>query len=326
LSGCSKDEFSAPVNGGNADEIVLRSSVINVNSDQTRAAYEGNDLAAKPLTALVLTSLNPKDYTSLRCEGTMTFDGSNKVAYNKPVKSGSSTFSDKGTTLHYLTGLYPAADWIVSGGDRTLELTGKEDVMLAPEVSTNYDEASKGSVKTLAFTHQLTHLKLKFIQNGSFDEIKLNSAEVVDALGGLKSKAVADITAGTQSVTFEPNAASIRCWVLSDDSELSGKSYDVTSNDAAYAYTLVPPVIASNVDKEYEYTFRIGYTINYGGSVGEKSVSQIVSVDLKNTTTSLTGDSKGKAYTITFKFVDGNIEAAASVAVWDNWGDGEFEI
>jgi hypothetical protein len=300
-----------------------------VNSDQTRAAYEGGTISStNPLTALVLTSLNSKDYTKganlnekLRCEGIMTFDGSDKVAYNKPVMYGDYRFSDYSSNSgksHYMTGLYPAA-WIVSGGDRTLELTGKEDVMLATEVTTNYTKVKGNEPATLAFTHQLTLLKLKFIKESAVGDIKLQSAKVVDMLGGLKSKAVAKISQNSQEVTFEPSAASIACYKWNTDAPLENADYQLLTSDNVYGYTLVPPVMARAGADEYE--FHINYTVE-----GDMT-SQKVYVDLKNTMTSLTGDSKGKAYTITFKFVDGGIESAASVAVWDyTWGDGEFDI
>jgi hypothetical protein len=329
LSSCSKNEVEMPLTD-ETGEIVLRSSVINVNSASTRTAYEGTDLAANPLTALVLTSLTSQDYSSPYCTGTMTFSGTNAAKYNKPMWTGNCNFDDYGNTPnkdHFLTGLYPVEGWTVESGVYTQVLSGKEDVMLAEEVNTNYT-AVKGKIyKTLDFKHHLTLLKLKFTkQDVSGFNITVKDVKVINALGGLNTKALAKVSGSSQDVTFEHAATrtELDTYIYPTDQTLSAATDISVPATAAtpQAYVLVPPVTATNTDNEY--TFRIFYTDEDG-----KDTYLDVYADLVTNvggTASLEGLSKNLANTITFNFVDGNIKVQAGVAGWNDEGSKDYDI
>jgi hypothetical protein len=328
LSSCSKIEVETPLTG-EVGEIVLRSSVINVNSASTRTAYEGADLVANPLTALVLTSTTAKDYSNPYCTGTMTFSGGNATKYNKPMWTGNCKFDDYGNTPnkdHFLTGLYPVEGWAVESGVYTRVLSGKEDVMLAEEVNTNYTAVKGQTYKTLDFKHHLTLLKLKFIkQDVSGFDITVKDVKVINALGGLNTKVLAKISESPQDVAFEHTTTrtELDTYIYPTDQTLNAATDISVQATAAtpQAYVLVPPVTATNTDNEY--TFRIFYNDEDG-----KDIYLDVNADLVTNAggTSLEGSSKNLANTITFKFVDGNIKVQASVSDWNDGGSKDYDI
>jgi hypothetical protein len=330
LSSCSKSDIATPLDGDDA-EIALRSSVINVNTASSRVAYEGVSLATEPLTALVLTSESSKNYETPYGVGTMTFSGTGAAKYNKPVWSGEYKFKDYDTapnTDHHLTGLYPPTPlWEEDGGSYKLDLTGKEDVMLAPQITTNYTEAKAENYQNLVFSHKLTLLKLKFIKEDIADfDITVKDARVVDALGDLKRTAVAKISQPDQKVEFEGQAQWIGSYAVGTDNTLASSEDIVvpiaTTNEQAYI--LLPPVDASNADDAYEYEFRIFYTDEDG-----IDTSTYVKVDLVTDATGQTKlnvNSANYANTITFNFIDGNIKCTASVTGWTYGGVSEYPI
>jgi hypothetical protein len=319
LCGCSEDAPESAAGG----EIMLRSTVIGANSSSTRSAYEGNDLSDKPLTALVLTSLAEKNYSTLRCEGTMTFNGDAAVKYNKPVTSGDYRFDRTGSVddiLHYLTGLYPADGW-TGIATRSRTLTGKEDVMLASEANTTYSAVTSSSTfAELAFKHQLTLLKLKFIREEKDDfTITLQTVSVKS----LPTTVSANISADPQTVTFSGNG-DVSAYLYNTDTPLSGEYEVETSAAEPYAYVLVPPVTANNAAGAYEYVLHIEYRDELNNPT-----SQNVSIDLVTDAAgnvSLSGSSAGKANEITLMFKDGSIGAQASVVEWENEGKKQYEI
>jgi hypothetical protein len=318
LTACSGTDLREPVSGVDG-EIMLRSSVIEANFSSTRNVYEDADLSAKPLTALVLTSLNEGDYADPRCVGTMTFNGSDAVMYDKPVAAGNYTFEKEGgdNIAHYLTGLYPAAGW-TGAATRLLTLTGKEDVMLAPEVSTNYSKVEKSDFATLAFTHQLTLLKLKFLrEEKSGFNIRLNTVSVKSL------PTTVSVELSTLKVDFS-GSGDLSAYLYNTDTPLPG-GYDVpVSAVAPYAYVLVPPVTADAAAGKYEYVLHITYTDELNNNT-----FQDVSIDLVTDTTgtiSLSGNSAGKANVITLNFKDGSIRGAATVTAWDDEGAKEIDI
>ena len=332
LAGCSKSEFEGPVAPA-ADEIVLRSSVIDVQSS-TRTAYEGTSLSANPLEALVLATQSPFYYYMLYANGTMTFNGNaTGTSYNKPMPGGTHTYPDNQSV--HLTGLYPATGWTgITGGTTTnatgtltLALTGKEDVMFAPQVTTSYADVSGGTYATLAFEHQLTLLKLsisgdsKTVGNIKIKSIELSKAQKAD----LPSQVTATLN-GPQNVAFSAptTAASLPCYAKDTDNPYSfadAAAYPVTATAVEQAYVLAPPVTASVANDTKEYTFRVVYLD------GATTKTSDVEVDLKvNNTTLFAGDTKGNAFNITLKFVGGQIVANATVTPWVNGGTFEQEV
>jgi hypothetical protein len=337
LSGCSKSEPVAPLAGDEGGEIGVRSSVTDVTTAPSRTPYEGTDLVAKNLKALVVTSLTDKNYSALHGQGKMTFKGGTYTVYDKPMDSGSFKYDDYTNTPskpHYLTGLYPYEGWTNNAGTYELTLNGKEDVMLAKQIITTYEEVSAvtPTYKTLAFEHKLTLLKLKFIQENDLG-IKLNTVNVTDALGGLKTKALAKISQASQEVVLD-ESGSFPSYKWGSDEAVTGADYAVPNEDDAptepYAYVLVSPVTASDAAGDIEYTFEISYVDEDG-----EDITVEVGVDLGHRTDPadqtaagglVTSDTKGVAYEIEFKFVKAYIRCTASVSNWGTGKDTDYEI
>lgn len=331
LASCSKSEIETP-KGVEAGEITLRSSVIDVNT--TRTAYEGDYLSVNPLTALVLASTNA-NYSSLRCHGTMTFDGSTTgTAYNKPVIAGNYKYPDEDTDV-YLTGLYPTVGWTgvtgttVSTGMLNFNLTGSEDVMFAPRVSTTLKEVNANTYATLSFTHKLTLMKLSlYCDDKAKDKIKIKDIKLTKANNAdLKTEVSFTLSATPQEITFAAPASpvALSCYATGTDNPYtfaSGSEYLVTETQTEQAYVIAPPVTASNLDGTKEYTFEISYLD------GTDEKKQVVEVDLKGTdgTTPFHKTTVAYAFKITFKFVGGQIVANAKVTDWTLGGEFEQEI
>lgn len=321
-AGCSKTEVETPAPESN--EIRLQSSVRDI-LPSTRRAYEGTDLSANPLTALVLTSLVAKNYTSPYCEGTMTFNSSGAVSYNKPIINGAYSFPGT-STMTYLTGLHPGTGWDTSTtpGTPVFNLTGKDDVMFAPEQSTSLQQVNSGTYATLPFTHQLTLMKLSFYGDvQSAGNVKVNAAELIKVNNApIPATVEAAISSNTQALNFSGSTNTLACYAKDTDNPYSGVSYTLTGAAVEQAYILAPPV-ANAAGGNDEYTFRISYL---DASNNPKAMD--VNVDLKTTTggPAFTGSTKGTAFNITFKFVGGQIEAQATVTDWVQGGSFEEEI
>jgi hypothetical protein len=326
LSGCSKSEFVGPA-GIEAGQIALRSSITDVNASLTRAAYEGTISKENQLTAFVLTTLTSQDYTEsatkLYATGTMTFSSEATdaiTAYNTPLIYGTSTrysgYPGNEEVNHYLTGLYPAEGWEVNNGEATLPLTGKEDVMLAPQVSTTYKAAyGQNTYPLLAFRHKLTQLKLATKKTAalSSDNITLVRAKVISAENGLSGTATAKLSQSTQAVALSGPVDSIPFYTLEDDVKAINQTIPETTAETV-AYTLVDPVTIDNaVD---DYTLAITYINEKGTPVIDRKVAVTLPTNPQNS-----GDlTTGYSYLITLTFDSGNIVARATVTAWKNGG------
>lgn len=322
-AGCSKTEVVNPVEPDNL-EIKIQSSVRDVLFS-TRGAYEGTDLTTNPLTALVLASQTTKNYATLHCNGTMTFDGSGAVSYNKPITSGSYVFPGQTTNI-YLTGLHPASGWDVTTtpGTPVFTLTGKDDVMLAPEQSTVLALVNAGTYATLPFTHQLTLMKLSFYGDAqAVGKVKVTDVELIKVNEAIiPATTQATISAATQEITFTGSLASLPCYISGADDTYTGQSYTLTATASEQAYVLAPPV-ANAAAGNNEYTFKVSYL-----DANNSPKAMDVNVDLKVATggAAFTGSTVGTAFNITFKFVGGQIEALASITDWTLGGSFEEEI
>jgi hypothetical protein len=361
LSGCTKSELATPQGGDESGEIGVRSSVAGMVASTrqpygTEATTPGNEnLVANPLQALVVTSLEPHDYkmgvatdpvsegtTKLYGYGKMTFKGEDNAKYEKPMDYGEFKFHNYGEPgatgeekLHYMTGLYPYyAPWVYDAlnGEFTLTLTGKEDVMLAPEVSTTYKavkNAGKGSgtYAELSFAHQLTLLKLAFIKEDKDDfPITLKAIRVLSQ----KQTARAKISQASPEIVFEGNVISYPCYRWDTDNTVATVGdYDVPradTNPDPYAYVLVPPVTASNIDGTDEYVFEYDYEDEYGDTKTDQEVGVNLGEVYRDATGVVDGSTKGKAYLITFKFTDGNCRCTAKATQWGTGPSSSFEI
>jgi hypothetical protein len=275
----------------------------------------------------------------------MVFKGEDYAQYEPNVDFGSFKFYDYTATPekpHYLTGLYPyknnqstQAKWNDDDGDGAYELTltGMEDLMLATQKTATYKQVYKEDpheYQVLNFEHQLTLLKLKFIKEDNKPDlnIKLISVKVTDALGGLKLKALAKVSTSPQVVEFpDVITPSYSCYKWGVNAAYTAQTYDVPEEQNVPgdanpdAYVLVPPVDASNADGTFEYTFEIDYE-NENGDL-EQGVPVKVSLGHSETPADnapVTGSTKGYAYKIVLKFVEGHIRCTA--AIKSNWLDG----
>jgi len=346
LVSCSKSENDGPVTPvAGSGEILVGSSIVGVNSSLSRAAYEGT--AVTNFKALVLASLTSGDYTTLHCGGAMTFNDGENSPFMTDEYDGDRKYDDvagDATKDHFLFGLYPFDGWSDGGsaftmgtstsGALTFSLTGKEDVMLAEEASSNYEDtytASTISVTNLAFEHQLTLMKLKLqesvVSPATASGIIMNSIKLVEANGAaLQTEFTANLDGSDPefAVASSP-VASFDCYTwdgtaFADD---AFADYELTEDAVEQAYVIAPPVVASGTANTYEYTFEVTYT------EGDNETTQKVYVDLRTATGSgneYTGDTTGKAFDITFKLVAGKILATASITDWDTVGDFEHEI
>lgn len=317
FASCAENEVVDPFEPTDV-ELELRSEVRNITaSSSTRAAYEGTDLTANPITALVLATATSFDYSSLYCNGTMTFNGSGNISYNKPVTAGTYTMPAAATI--YLSGLHPGTGWNVATAP-TFDLTGKDDVMFAGEENTSISDMTSGTFATLKFNHQLTLLKVSFLGDDKAVDYKVNSIELVKVNeGGIPAKVTANL-GSPQSITFSGAEGSLPCYVKDSDDPYTGIDYVLTSTASEQAYVLAPPVTAVAGNKEY--TFKIHYIDQ---TDGPKYMD--VNVDLKvSAGTPYTGSTVGKAFDITFKFIGGQIEALATVTDWVTGGTFTEEI
>lgn len=347
LVSCSKSENDAPVTpvAGNG-EILVGSPIVGVNSSLSRAAYEGTGVV--DFKALVLASLTSGDYTTLHCGGAMTFNDGENSPFMTDEYDGERKYDDVANTPdkdHFLFGLYPFDGWSDGGtaftmgrslstNALTFSLTGKEDVMLAAEASSNYEDtytASTISVTNLAFEHQLTLMKLKLqesvVSPATASGIVMNSIKLVEANGAaLQTEFTANLDGSDHAFAVASSpVASLDCYVwdgtvFSDD---AFADYELTDAAVEQAYVIAPPVTATAAAGSYEYTFEVTYT------EGDNETIQKVYVDLRTATganNEYTGDTTGKAFDITFKLVAGKILATASITDWDTVGDFEHEI
>lgn len=331
LASCSKSEDPAPVNNDGL-EFSVRSSVIDVNANaNSRVAYTGNDLATNNLTALVLTSETSCDYTTLFCNGTMTFVGgstTDNVVYNKPVTSGSYLLAEGGNDF-YLSALYPATVWdlTTTSGKALFTLTGKEDVMFASEKPATKAGMSSTTYPLMEFKHQLALLRLWF--SGSQDAVDLATTVTNIALTHVGGVAVPtdveiDLSTSSQPVTFSAPApnTTLACYGIGVDTDFAtthtaGYIVPVVPAVIAKAYTLVPPTPIT-AEGSYEYTFKVDYTVD---SV-DKSLS--VNVDLNGLGNNVS--TVGYAFDIKLNFVSGQIQAVASVTDWVEGGSKEIPL
>jgi hypothetical protein len=357
LSGCTKGELATPQGGDESGEIGVRSSVAGMVAS-TRTPYgtesatpDNESLANNPLQALVVTSLTEKDYrignpttpvstgtTKLYGYGKMTFKGGDNAKYELSMDYGEFKFhnySADDEKMHYLTGLYPYyAPWQhdAPNGEFTLTLTGKEDVMLAPEVSTTYKAVKdagndSGDYAELSFTHQLTLLKLVFIKENKDDfPITLKAIRVLSQ----QQTARAKISQLSQEIVFEGNVVSYPCYRWDTDNTVAYVGdYGVPRADAnpdPYAYVLVPPVTASPIEGADEYVFEYDYEDEYGDTKTDQTVGVDLGEVYRDATGVVDGSTKGKAYLITFKFADGNCRCTAKATQWGTGPMSSFEI
>lgn len=326
LVSCSKDE---KVVDNSIPEITLKSSVLTMDA-ATRAPFEGALSQSNPFTAIVLATETQGGYNTLRANGTMTFKGGDDgVAYNQPLESGTSTFRNDDPV--FLSGLYPAiygtGGWNITNGTATFTITGKDDLMKAPEVSTTKQDVRDLNFATLEFSHELTKMDLRFRADGP---------EAISAFGTIKKVELtrvnsnsiptqAAITLNTGAIVFSGSATSLPCYSMSMDAD--GKAtytntvypggHLLTTDNTYLAYTMAPPATAAVTPGSNEYE----YTVTYNNGTGADQ-TKTATIDLKDKDGNFfTGSTKGYAFLISFNFSKNEINASATVQDWNEGGE-----
>jgi hypothetical protein len=325
LFNCTKADVEVP------GEIVLRASVRSMN-DVTRTVYNSTNFSAHPLEALVPASLTTGDYTRLYCSGSMTFDGNAMgAAYNKPVWGGNYKYPSE-TMPVYLSGLYPSVGWTGAEGTWTFALTGKEDVMFAPQVSTTLTDAWNNRFATLEFVHQLTMMRLwVYADREVAGLIRLKAIRLVKAGGADLPTTVTARLNGTQIVSFAvpETPGPLPCYVPGTNEVYAlaeGSEYPVTITVSEQAYILAPPVMAADIaeTKETE-TKEYAFVISYLDGTN-REITQQVDIDLKHDgIATFSGTTAAHAFNITFRFTgSGHIVPRANLTNW--LPGGEYDI
>lgn len=334
VASCSQSEImEKPGQVTGNEEITLRS----VTRSATRAAYNGELSTDNPLTALVLGSETVGDYSTIWSNGTMTFTGSTDgIPYNKPLNNGNSQFPTGDKV--YLVGLYPevfgTGGWDLASGSATITLTGKEDIMFAPEVEATKAGVAALQFATLAFEHELTKMDIRFRATEA-DMYNVTSVRLVKAANaGIKPEASVNLATG--ALSFAGTAVdALTCYSLAVDAENKATysddafagNYDVTTDAEYKAYVLAPAVEATEAN-ENEYAFEIVYS--KGGAAAQTVVKDI---DLKQvlasgatTAEAFVGSTRGYSFSILLSFNNGEINATATVKDWSEGGETIVEL
>jgi len=338
LTSCSQTDVLDNGNGmDDAQAIALKSSIVTMDV-ATRAPFYGKLSEDNAFTPMVIASSAKGNYSAPIAEGTMTFVGSDDgVAFNTGF-TGSNIFP--GTAAIYLSGLYPT-DFSVTSGVATLTLTGKEDVMYAPEVSTTKADVQDLKFASLDFTHELTKMELRFRADGptAIDKFGYIKNVVLSAANGSAVNTAASVTLSSSSVVEIKNAttsSTFGCYgltVTKDEEEkdvftysddLYEANHKLSTTNTYLAYTLAPSVTASNTVSTNEYTFTITYNDGKEGSLDQ---TKAVMVDLKDVDGNLfNASTKGYSFLISFAFSANEINATATVQDWYKGGESKVVI
>lgn len=234
----------------------------------------------------------------------------------------------------YFIGLHPNAGWskAAAGSDNTstaYTFTGKEDLMYAPQVSSELG----GSRPLLHFFHLLTLIKVEVYAENN--EVKASWGKLTSiTLGnqqttlGIDLSSVPDVSSldfatrqgnVADKVSFSGATSSLSFYATGTDNTLTTEypsGCELATEATEVAYVICQPVDATAGDVESrtnEYTL----TLNT-----ENRTSVAVNVDLKTAAdTWFTGSTMGREFTVTLKLMAGGyIAASASVTNWETGG------
>lgn len=316
LWGCTQSELVSCED--DQVEMLLKSTALSVESvtkNTTRSAFDGTISGSNILTARVLASSATGNYTStyLSSDGTMTFsdNGLTQVGFNT-----TSRYYPTNNANVYFCGLYPSTGW---DADQTTTASftfhGNEDVMAAGQVSSNKDEAQKGTYKTLYFNHLLTQLVISVVAENDAAIAAWGNLQALNLLkaGGNNPNSAVKVALASGVVAENGFSSSLsdnsfNFWVcnpvLETETVFSGQSKALTTTATVVAYSMVCPVTANGDD---DYTLLV--------TTGVVSVP----VNLKrasNGTSAYTGDTQGKKFVVTLIFKATEIQALGSVTDW----------
>lgn len=262
----------------------------------------------------------------------MTFTGGTEgVSFNKPVITGTTTFPTGGKV--YLSGLYPSTGWTTTTGVSALTLSGKEDLMYAPEVEATKNGVAALNFETLEFEHQLTKMDICFraTENNIYTVTGIKLVKVDDA----DIKPNAEIALATGELTYKTTTTpSFNCYRMEVDANnvvtysdnVFNTAYNVTTDYAYKAYVLAPAVQAT-APKLNEYAFEISYTKDGAATTVTKAIDlRDILANGAVTANAFAGSTKGYAFSILFHFNNTEINVLATVKDWNVGGETIVEM
>lgn len=326
----------SPENGTEEETVTpirLRGSSLNVS---TRSPYEGAISSANPLTAVVVASLTNGNYATQYTLGTMTFKSGNTVYDSGNGFTGQRSYPSNRAENVYLVGLYPyqAGGWGSYGTTAAFTFTGKEDVMSAPQVTTNLGEAHIGTFQELKFSHLLTKLEISVIAEnteaatawGKIEEVTLTKNGTNTTFNNVATVTLSSGVAafsGTTATTWPTYEVTNNGAAGTDftNTAFSSKSVAIGTTATKVAYTMVVPVTATG-NEDYTLkvvTKRVGATASY--------TTTDIPVSLKKADkTAFIGSTAGNSFQVTLTFKATDIAATASVTAWTNGGNSNSDI
>lgn len=367
MASCSKSELSMRPEIETGDVEIMATTDAKSIDATTRAPFEGAIAADNELKARVFTT-NAEggkkfDSANLYADGTMTFssvktdDAPNNKPYDATGFTGSIFYPANGSTI-YLCGLYPAdltLENVKYSGDNdltygTATISGIEDFMLAPEVSSTKEDALKKIYPNLAFKHMLTKLTIKVkaeneAAKNAWGEIEKITVKEVNSkiqvnLGEAKTYAASSPSAYSNPIEFSTyiidqttqkatdDAFDAQSYELKFDVPANGDVEAVTVDPVAIAYSLVCPVEVKTVNVDAATKHIATYTLLVKTKNIEDAYEIEVKLNQKAETDGVTyaASTEGYAYDVNLTFKATVIEATATVEDWKDGGSGEETI
>lgn len=306
-------------------EIKVASSAIAAET-MTRAPFEGALSNSNSLDARVLVSETSGSYTTTYANDKMVFGDNAGVT---PVGFATAKYYPADNRTLYMCGLYPFENWNTPANNECkFTFDGSQDVMAAPEKSSNKDASKGGTYPQLDFKHLLTQLVIKTVAAdadaitvwGNLTDITLakvgannpSSAVTVDLKNG---------SADEDAAFAGPLAGGMPFWVkgATPEAKFTSQTKALTvAPGEEVAYAMVAPL--KNATGASDFTLAVK-TANSG------STAVTVPVHLKKTGgTAYTGTTQGKKFIVTLTFKGSKIEALATVEDWTEDGNSDAEI
>lgn len=350
MASCSKSELAErPVVGDNV-EILAKSTALSIS---TRAPFEGNVIDnTNQLEAKVWATTTKGDYSGTLVSGhhipayNGKFSNTNKMIFTSAGEVGfdtNSMYFPADQDKVYLFGLYPYdLVWTesTSSGETSAKTTidGKSDIMVAPQVEASKaaQQAATPTYPTLAFEHMLTKLIVKVVAEdqaaidgwGNVTDIQLTGAfgslrdeitiKCADATPGSRMSATFGIsTSNPTSFDFFKMDGSVTPNTYSDDA-FTAQSVALTTTATSVAYLLVAPLANPSTSTE---DFKLAV------KTSNHTAAYEVKIELKDAVNNdYTQSTQGKYFEITLTFKATEVQAKATVADWENGGNGGADI
>ncbi|WP_288868149.1 fimbrillin family protein [uncultured Alistipes sp.] len=350
MASCSKSELAERPNIDGGDvEILAKSTALSIS---TRAPFEGSTIDNDhQLEAKVWATTTKGDYSGKLVDGhhiptyNGNFSNTNKMVFTSATQVGfdtNSMYFPADQDKVYLFGLYPYnLVWTesTSAGETSAKTTidGKSDIMVAPQVeaSKSAQQNATPSYPTLAFEHMLTKLIVKVKANdqaaidawGNITDIQLTGAagslrdeitvKCVDATSGSRMSASFGISTSNPSSFnfFKIDATATPEYT---DDAFTSQTVALTETATSVAYLLVAPLSnPSTSTKDFSLAVK----------TAKHTSAYTVDIELKDATNADYNQStQGKYFEITLTFKATDIQAQATVAAWENGGNGGADI